>query len=481
VPAQLSSRSVQTVPAAAPTIAGVLQQATWQLATLTEHSKIQPAPIERDPSDNQLAFRRYVSGGSDPDTGFDLRYHWRDAMTTVIAVHPDFSIVDGDIAGIGFSHTEKYVADRRPFFRDGADFFGSREAFHSGRIDSFDVGVKAFGRVADYQVGVLAVTTADGKQTNYVGRVAREIAPAVTVGATLGGRELAAGHADTLQLNAGGRIGTHLHLTADMARSAGDGTDAGGRARGEVAYRTSQFSSGLWADRTDSEFLAATGFLASDVMGTVGRGVYASYTRGLSRWAPEGDVSVAYDLRDTLSGLPQRESVSVYGGVMTAAHIRVSTGVTTGVYRARSGPGEWTDALNDDRYYLASAFYESPTGRFGYGTQYSRGAAGTFEYDSLAPSLWVAPGANVSASYSYERATQGDVQHQHVLAATWQITPIESVAARWADYEGGYYKLTYRRSLARGVDAIGVYTADPYERSSLTVKLIWSRGQFAAN
>ena len=97
----------------------------------------------------------------------------------------------------------------------------------------------------------------------------------------------------------------------------------------------------------------------------------------------------------------------------------------------------------------------------------------------LRPSLWVAPTASLSASYSFERATHGDVQHQHVLSGAWQITPGQSVAARWVDYEGGYYKLTYRRALARGVDAVGVYSDDPYEHSSFNVKLIWSRGGLA--
>jgi hypothetical protein len=483
-PPALHARSVVGATAAlAPALDAVLTGAVSQPGAAAEGlglSEVSPGRVDQRRVDNQLAVRHYVSGRRDPDTGFDLRYQWRDAMTTVVAVHPDFSIVDGDLAGIGFSRSEKYVADRRPFFRDGADFFGSREMFHSGQIDSFDIGVKTFGRVEDYQVGVLAVTTADGKHTNYVGRVAREVAPAFNVSATLGGREHDDGNADTLQFNADGRIGSHLRLTADTARSAGDGTAPGGRSRGEVVYRVARFSSGVWADRTDPEFLAATGFLASDVMGTVGRGTYASNTRGLGRWAPQADVSVAYDLRDTLSGLPQRKGVSVYAGVATAAHVRLNTGVTTGVYRPRgSRPGEWTDALNDDRYYMASAFYESPSGRFGYGTQYSRGVAGVTKYDSIAPSMWVAPTASVSASYSFERATHGDVQHQHVLAATWHITAAQSMAARWVDYDGGYYKLTYRRALARGVDAIGVYTADPYERSSLNVKLIWSRGLFA--
>ncbi len=433
-------------------------------------------------ADDTLAIRHYLSGGRDLDTGFDLRHQWRGALTSVVAVHPDFSIVDAGVPGLGFSHTEKYVSDRRPFFRDGADFFGSGEVFHSGRIDTFDVGLKTFGRVDGYQVGLLAVTTVDGERTNYVGRIAREVRRGFDLSATLVGREHATGHADTLQVHAGGRIGTHLRVDADLARSSGDGTAPGGRRRGEIAYRASHFYSGVWADHTDPEYLPAMGFLAGDIMGTVGRGTYAGYTRSFGSWTRQADVSVAYDTRDTLTGLPQRESMSVYAGLATAANVRFNTGVTSGVYRPRGPrPGEWTDALNEDRFYLASAFYESPGGRFGYGAQYSWGVGTANEYDSLAPSVWVAPSSRLLVSYSFERATDGVVHQQHVLSGNWQITPEQSIAGRWVDYDGGYYKLSYRRALAHGVDAVGVYTADPYVASSLDLKLIWSLQPSARN
>jgi hypothetical protein len=463
--------------------AGVLSALTADIwpatAVALDGGEWQGTGIEvRQQRPEDLAFRHYVSGGREPDTGFDLRYRWHGTMTSVVAVRPDFSIVDGDIAGIGSNHTGKAVADRRPFFRDGAAFFGAGEVFHSGRIDTFDVGVKTFGRVDDYQVGVLAVATADGQQANYVGRMAREVRPGFDLSATVAGREHGTGHADTLQFHAGGRIGPRLRVNADIARS-GDGTAGGGRRRGEIAYHAAQFYSGAWADYTDAEYVAATGVLAGDVMGTVGRGTYAGYSRGFRSWTRYADMSVAYDTRDTLTGLPQRESLSVYGSVTTAAHVRLNTGVTTGVSRPRGrAPGEWVDALNDDRFYLASASYDSLGGRFGYGAQYSWGVSGDMEYDSVAPNVWVAPGSNVSASYSFERAMHGEVQFQHVVSGTWQISPEQTMTVRWVDYDGGYYKVSYRRALAHGADAIGVYTSDPYERS-LNLKLIWSFGPFA--
>ena len=120
---------------------------------------------------------QYVSGGvsaTEPgeiDAGVDVRYQWRGAMTSVVSARPDFSATDADVPGIGFSYNEKFVSDRRPFFQEGGAFFGDEEVFHSGRIETFDVGVKTFGRVDDYQIGVLATSDASTGRADYVGRL----------------------------------------------------------------------------------------------------------------------------------------------------------------------------------------------------------------------------------------------------------------------------------------------------------------------
>ena len=438
----------------------------------------------------RLAVKQYVSAGigaagdtaatGKPNNGVDGRYQWRGTMTSVASVKPDFSGTDADVPGIAFSHTEKFVRDRGPFFQEGEAFFGDRELFQSGRIEEFDLGVKTFGRVDDYQVGVLA-TTANTGRADYVGRIVREVGPAFNMSATLVGTDRPTIDNNTLQVQAGGRVGRHLRVEGDVARSSAD-RDDGTRRRGEVAYHTSHAYSGAWMDHTDADYLAASGFLPADLIGTPadligteGRGAYGGYNHAFGNASMRrADASMSYDVRDTTSGLRQRETASFYAGAETSNNVQLKAGTTVGSYRPRGAvPGEWRNVINDDRYYLMSAYYQSPAGHLGYGAQYSWGVAGEHQYDSLAPSLWLAPSPHLSLSYSFERADNERVQHQHVLAATW-VSGTQSFATRWVDYDGGYYRVSYRRVLTRSVDAFGVFTSDPYDSGKLNMKLIWT-------
>ena len=351
-------------------------------------------------------------------TGADVRYQWGRGLTSTLSARPDFSGIDTDVAGAGFSYTEKYVADRRPFFQDGRAFFGDREIFHSGRIEDFDVGVKTFGRVDDYQVGVLATTEADSERADYVGRVARDVGQAFNVSATVAGTKREDLENTAVQVQAGGRLGRFLQVdgqvaVTDTAGAPGDGT----RERAEIAYRRARLYSGGWADNTDAGFFAADGFLPADVVGTTGRGAYTGYTRQSGQsWLRSTDASVSYQVRETQTGELQREAASVYVGANTAANVQLSAGVTTGSYRPRGPtPGAWLDVVNDDRSYQAAANYQSPERPVRLRRAVHRGLAGPQTYDSLAPNLWLAPSPHLSVGYSFERATYDQVRLQHVV------------------------------------------------------------------
>ena len=226
-------------------------RAAWRCAVPVE----QPAPHAGSATPGESA------------TGADVRYQWGRGLTSTLSARPDFSAVDADVAGAGFSYTEKFVADRRPFFQDGRAFFGDREIFHSGRIEDFDVGVKTFGRVDDYQVGVLATT--DGRAAvapTTSGRVAREVGPGVQHQRhrrrhqTRGPREQRRAGAGGRPRSDGTSRWTATSPSPHRRRPPGDGS----RERAEIAYRRAQWYSGGWADNTDAGFFAADGFLPAD-------------------------------------------------------------------------------------------------------------------------------------------------------------------------------------------------------------------------
>jgi len=126
------------------------------------------------------------------------------------------------------------------------------------------------------------------------------------------------------------------------------------------------------------------------------------------------------------------------------------------------------------QHYLASAYYLSPNGEYGYGAQYSWGSYGAGECESIAPSLWAAPGSHLSLAYSFggpitrmsgcstsSRAPGRSTQNRRFLRAGRTTT-------------GGYYRVSYRRTLAERVDALGVYTTDPHDPGTFNVKLVWT-------
>ncbi len=190
--------------------------------------------------------------------------------------------------------------------------------------------------------------------------------------------------------------------------------------------------------------------MPDDVVGTSGRGGYGGYNRAFA-----GDRRGALDRRSSpitfatpTSGLRQREAAVVYAGAQTAANIQLNAGVTIGLYRPRGAyAGRLAEVLNDDRSYLAVGRLPEPY-RASSATARSTswGVAGVQSYDSLSPNLWLAPSSHLSVAYSFERATYDQVRASTCVSGTWQISGAQSLAARWVDYDGGYYRLSYRRS-----------------------------------
>ncbi|MDE0022255.1 MAG: DUF5916 domain-containing protein [Candidatus Poribacteria bacterium] len=84
--------------------------------------------------------------------GVDLRYRPTQQLTAVMTINPDFQNIEGDVEGIDFTRGERYVDDRRPFFREGSDTFqswtGAGSYFYSRRIEHIDAGAKLYGKVA---------------------------------------------------------------------------------------------------------------------------------------------------------------------------------------------------------------------------------------------------------------------------------------------------------------------------------------------
>ena len=166
--------------------------------------------------------------------------------------------------------------------------------------------------------------------------------------------------------------------------------------------------------------------------------------------ARRADATVSYRrARHHDRSAAARDRQSIYVGAETAANIQLNAGVTIGLYRPRgAAPGAWADVLNDDRFVSGRRpSTRVPPGQFGYGAQYLMGSRRRAELRQ--PRAEPLAGAQLRTSRSPTASSAPPTircAHQHVVSGTWQITGAQALAARWVDDDGGYYRLSYRRS-----------------------------------
>lgn len=130
-----------------------------------------------------LPIARFDSSGSEFRTGLDIRYQPTQELTTVATINPDFGTLEGAIESIGFSRSQRFVEERRPFFLEGGEFLQLGRGFQLGsffdpqRIQNVDAGLKLFGKInPKTTVGMLG-TVAFGNESNYIAQVRREFGP----------------------------------------------------------------------------------------------------------------------------------------------------------------------------------------------------------------------------------------------------------------------------------------------------------------
>ncbi len=94
-------------------------------------------------------YRREISAG------LNVKQLFASGLTASLTFNPDFKTIEEEVESIDFSYTERYIADRRPFFTEGEDFFPGSSMFYTRRIEDIDAGVKLFGRTGKTRIGIL--------------------------------------------------------------------------------------------------------------------------------------------------------------------------------------------------------------------------------------------------------------------------------------------------------------------------------------
>ncbi|MFC1760899.1 carbohydrate binding family 9 domain-containing protein [Planctomycetota bacterium] len=448
-------------------------------------------------------FMPYVLGGKNiadkkgeiQDTlvtgGIDIRYQPRSDSTGMLSLNPDFSQVEDAVTDISFSYSEKAVADNRPFFAEGAGYFADEdddnEYFYSNRVADFDYGGKGFGRTSKTKWGVLA-TSAPEDRFDFAGRALYELNDTHSATATLTATDQMAFNNALAVGQFGGRQASGLNYSLDAAA-----TDTSEVRQSNIPYgQGTHFKGGLgwnwdyWyvngsADQYDAEYFPALGLLNEDLPGTRGVSTTGGYYRERSD-SPFRVINgyVGFKHRNTTSDLLQSRKLYTGASVEFEKPIRASIYLDEGPYRkAVNNPGDFEETVNQDRYYSASLDFNTRSSIYSFGALYGWGQLGGGEYEYVSAYAWWRPINEVHLSVSNEHTYSFGYFNQTVLVGSWNITPEDSLAARYiitggdySDSDEGSLRVAYGRKARKGLDIFMVYNKEPLNDAEYSIKLV---------
>jgi hypothetical protein len=144
----------------------------------------------------------WQDGPSDSDVGLNVRWGVTQDLTANLALNPDFSQVEADVAQLEVnSQFALFYPESRPFFLEGLDYFSTPvQAVFTRTVADPDVGAKLTGQVDDNTFGVFAAEDAvtnilfpgplrnssgslEDSNRAFVGRYSRNVGTGSTLGA----------------------------------------------------------------------------------------------------------------------------------------------------------------------------------------------------------------------------------------------------------------------------------------------------------
>lgn len=414
--------------------------------------------------------------------GMDMRYRPRRDLTGLLALNPDFSQVEDAVTDISFSYSEKAVADNRPFFVEGAGYFGSRnEYFYSNSVPDFNVGAKSFGRTGRTQFGLL-MTEAPDERYDVVGRALYEIDETNSTSTTLiGSRQEDFDNLFAL-VQFGGRQPFGLNYGFDAAvtdtRDVSDSSvpqGTGSHFRGSLGWRWDYVYVSGTADKYDTDYFPADALLDSDLPGTKGVSFATGYYREMSHplWhVIEASIGEIY--RETDAGKRQEQKTFVSGSVEFNIDVRVTAYAEVGPYRPVSDTrGVFESETNDDRYYSLYTDFNTRSTRYSGGLGYEWGDLGGGPYKYYTAYGWWRPLNPVYVELTAERVDSFGTNDQVVLVTSWAITPEHSLAGRYIYTDDvKFYRLAYSHRPRKGLDIFAVYDDDTTKDWEFSVKIV---------
>lgn len=256
-------------------------------------------------------FETYISdtlrteGGNETRTGVDVSLRLSPQFITAFALNPDFGQVEADPDTITLRDIERFLEERRPFFKEGAEIFRTPiNIYYSRRIWDVDVGAKITGVGPNWNLGLLDVQgeTARGKGNFLVARFARNVGENSQVGAMITSSQLENGYNRVAGLDASFKL-SDTSEWASQALGMWDEeeiitVDSQGHEHEETVRQTGHaltsslnggkrpFSWGLTLMDVSEDFRPDLGYIPwRDIRGgTVRAGVYDDLAEGPIKW-----------------------------------------------------------------------------------------------------------------------------------------------------------------------------------------------------
>jgi hypothetical protein len=433
-----------------------------------------------------------VARPADGEIGLDARWGVTSDLTLNLTVNPDFSQVEADVAQLDVNNRfALFFPEKRPFFLEGADFFGTpiRAVFTRSIVEPV-AGVKLTGKLGASALGLLvardratnlllpgsqsSVTeVVDAPVTTAIARFRRDVGGSSTVGALATAREGAGYHnrvggmdayyrpvgALTLQ---GQALGSVTRYPASIVAARGTPADA---FTGYAASGSAQWSTRDWLVYADGRvlddgFRADAGFQAQAGV----RGGSLNVTRriwgGADRWFTQLRLEGGTWHNEDFDGNPLGRGMWV--GLGYDGPGQVSVGLWPNLFMSEHFDGVTYDGMNQLWFDLRAA----PRGSLSLGLNGNLGDAIDFAHGRpgselrLAPVVDVRLGRNVEGGlrHTYQRLTVDGAPvftaNLSQLRAVYNFSPRSFVRA----------VVQYRRT-----DRDPLLFADPVDRRSVAV------------
>jgi hypothetical protein len=407
--------------------------------------------------------------------GIDIRYEPRRNLTGVLSIYPDFSQVETAVTDINFNYNEKFRADNRPFFQEGAAYFGKDTSyFYSNQVPNFNYGGKLFSRTDGYQLGAF-VTRSPDERTDYAMRLQREIDATHSIGAMVVGFDQPQLSNTLYVLQGQGRSASGLRYGADGAITRTQGQEGDGSfVQASLGYDRDHWSFGVVGNRYTAQYSPLDSLLPADLPGTRGVSATTSYFRDLGPGlVREIQGNIFWQGREIDDGRTQRNYLYAGGSIETGREVKLSLSWTGGEYRpVTATQGVFSDTVNHDHYWTATLDFNTRSSRFGYGVSYSDGFLNGSDYLYTIGYAWVKPTPTTYLAFSQELLSQSGRSYQTIVNAGWDISPRHGIYARYIWNDGSQTRVAYTLHVTKNIDFFAVYDNQPGQQAQLSAKVL---------